>query len=481
MKDFLNLLLNVSKGVSMLRLKHALPLALLVSVSVFAMEKPKMTALAGYHYQDSKTGEMCVAGEVPYEDADGKLLLADAPKGKVVFATDAKGQILKDKKGIVLAKKTTEAKPVLEVSWQKNPNFNEETKKAYLTLTVEERAVVSTPAPKSIFVEGTEASKSLTKEERPVVLLSTTAISNRFTTEQSTLNRLQQEEDAAIKAKKAQLDTLKAFSIDLWHKLGGKQVAVAGTELNIRYINQQISQLEALKDAQIATQKQTAADIETLNASINKTAQQVAAAEAANKKSWWTWTSKSTATPIPVVTPAAAESASTEDTTLSQPAQEDDLLSTIALSKNHTTAQSTFKKLQQDEEAATKAKEAQLDTLKASATNLSRKLTEKKDAENVSKLKITNYEKQITKLKALKEAEIVIQQQTASDIETLKATIKQTPQDVAAAEAAKKAADAANKTSWWSLRSKATVAPVATAAPAAEAATPAAAETTATK
>lgn len=468
------------KEYPMLRLNHALPLALLVSVSAFAMQQPAMKPLTGFYYQDSKTGKLVEAGEVQYVDADGRTCLADAPKGEPIFATDAVGKIETNKKGIVLAKEATVTKPALEVTWQKNPNFNEEKTKAYLTLTIEERAELSIPAPKSIFVEGTEASKSLAREDRTVALFSTTAISNHFTTEQSTLNRLQQEEDAAIKAKKAQLGKLQAFSIELWRKLGGKQVAVAGTDLNIEYINKEISRLEALKDAQIATQKQTAADIETLNATIKETVQQVATAEAANRKPWWPWNSKSTATPV--VTPAAAESASAEDTMLSQPDQEDDLLSTIAISKKHTTAQSTFKKLQQDEEAAIKAKEAQLDTLKASATTLSRKLTEKKDAETGSKLKIANYEKQITKLKALKDAEIVIQKQTASDIETLKATIKQTPQDVAAAEAAKKAADAANKTSWWSLRSKATAAPVATAEPAAETpATPAAAETTATK
>jgi chromosome segregation ATPase len=177
----------------------------------------------------------------------------------------------------------------------------------------------------------------------------------------------------------------------------------------------------------------------------------------------------------------------TESTEVSKPlAKADrpvDLLSTIALSSEYTQQQSILNKLQQDKEAAIQAEAKQLDTLKAMVTELSRKLSAKQTAEAGTNLAIANFDKEIAKLQALKAAEIAVKDQTASDVEMLKKSIAQTTKDVAAAEAAKRAADAANKKSW-SLFSwgKSTSAPVATAAPAAETpATPAAAETTATK
>lgn len=165
----------------------------------------------------------------------------------------------------------------------------------------------------------------------------------------------------------------------------------------------------------------------------------------------------------------------TEGTEVSKPlAKADrpvDLLSTIALTSQYTEEQSIFNQKQQEKDAAIQAEAKQLDRLKAMVTELSRKLGAKQTAEAGSNLAITNFDKEIAKLQALKAAEIAVKDQTASDVEMLKKSIAQTTKDVAAAEAAKRAAEAANKKSWFSW-GKSTPAPVAT---------PAAAETTATK
>jgi len=205
----------------MLHINHALPLALLMSVSVFAMETPELVWQKG---------------------PDGKTLT------KVTEATVSK--------------------PAMEVTWKKEDG-------------------------KFVPTEGTQASKPLTQAERPVDLLSTIALSSQYTEQQSVLNRLQREKDAAIQAEGQQLDKLKAMVTDLTRKLGAKQSAEAGSNLAIANFDKEIAKLQALKEAELAIKEQTATDVKTLKASISQTAQDVAAAEAAkkaadaaNKKSW---------------------------------------------------------------------------------------------------------------------------------------------------------------------------------------------------
>ena len=173
---------------------------------------------------------------------------------------------------------------------------------------------------KFVPTEGTEVSKPLTQAERPVDLLSTIAMSETYTREQSALNKLQQEKDAAIQAEAKQLDKLKAMVTDLSRKLTAKQAAETGSNLNIRNFEKEMAKLQALKEAEIAIQKQTVSDIEMLKKSIAQTAQDVAAAEAAkkaaeaaNKKSvghCFGW-GKSTPAPVAPAVPAAAEAAAT--------------------------------------------------------------------------------------------------------------------------------------------------------------------------
>lgn len=259
----------------MLRLNHALPLALLVSVSAFAMQEQKMKPLTNYYYQDFKTGKMCVAGEVQYVDADGRTCLADAPKGEVI------------------AKEATVIKPAMAVTWTKQEDG------------------------KFVATESTEVSKPLAKADRPVDLLSTIALSSEYTQQQSILNKLQQDKEAAIQAEAKQLETLKAMVTELSRKLCAKQTAEAGTNLAIANFDKEIAKQQALKAAEIAVKDQTASDVEMLKKSIAQTTKDVAAAEAAkkaadaaNKKSWslFSW-GKSTPAPVATVAPAAETTA----------------------------------------------------------------------------------------------------------------------------------------------------------------------------
>lgn len=245
----------------MLRLKHTLPLALLVSVSAFAMQEQKMKPLTNYYYQDSKTGKMCVAGVVQYVDADGRTCLADAPKGEVI------------------AKEATVTKPAMAVNWTKQEDG------------------------KFVATESTEVSKPLTQAERPVDLLSTVVISTQYTEQQRILVQLQQEKDAAIKAEADQLDKLKAMATELSRKLTAKQTAEAGSALTIENYKKQISDLQKLQDAELANKEQIAKDAQSLKEKLAQTTQDVAAAEAAkkaadaaNKKSWWSWRKSEAAT-----------------------------------------------------------------------------------------------------------------------------------------------------------------------------------------
>lgn len=238
----------------MLRLNHALPLALLVSVSAFAMQEQKMKPLTNYYYQDSKTGKMCVAGEVQYVDADGRTCLADAPKGEVI------------------AKEATVIKPAMAVTWTKQEDG------------------------KFVATESTEVSKPLTQAERPVDLLSTVVISTQYTEQQRILVQLQQEKDAAIKAEADQLDKLKAMATELSRKLTAKQTAEVGSGLTIENYKKQIADLQKKQDEEIAKKEQIAKDAQSLKEKLDQTTQDVAAAEAAkkaadaaNKKSWWSW------------------------------------------------------------------------------------------------------------------------------------------------------------------------------------------------
>lgn len=163
----------------------------------------------------------------------------------------------------------------------------------------------------------------------------------------------------------------------------------------------------------------------------------------------------------------------TEGTEVSKPLTQAerpvDLLSTIAISAEYTQQQLILNQLQQEKEAAIKAEAGQLDKLKAMATELSRKLTAKQTAEAGSALAIENYKKQITELQKLQDAELANKEQIAKDAQSLKEKLNQTTKDVATAEAAKKAAEAANKKSWslfgWGKSTSAPVAPAATPAP----------------
>lgn len=240
----------------MLRLNHALPLALLMSVSVFAMED-----------------------------------------NACIFKTNDKGEVIKDKDGkVTLVKEATVAKPAMALTWAKQEDG------------------------KFIATESTEVSKPLTQADRPVDLLSTIVMSETYTREQSAFNKLQQEKDAAIQAEAKQLDKLKAMATDLSRKLTAKQAAETGSNLNVRNLEKEMAKLQALKEVEISVQKQTVSDIELLKKSIAQTAQDVAAAEAAkkaaeaaNKKGWsfgFGW-GKSTPAPVAPVVPAAAEAAAT--------------------------------------------------------------------------------------------------------------------------------------------------------------------------
>lgn len=225
----------------MFRLNHALPLALLVSVSAFAMQEEIQVDLVWKKNEEDK---------------------------------------------LVKVKEATAVKPPMTLTWAKQ----------------EDGQFVAT--------EGIEVSKPLTKEERSIDLLSTIAISTQYTEQQSILNQLQQDKDAAIKAEADQLDKLKVMATELSRKLTAKQAAETGSGLAIENYKKQIAELQKLQDAEATTQKATATDVEKLKASLAQTAKDVAtaeaakkAADAANKKTWWSWSSKSTTTST-ITTPA---------------------------------------------------------------------------------------------------------------------------------------------------------------------------------